>query len=303
MAKLKDKSDPGAVAGPGFPASSESAAGFFPKLTLWPWRWSDIRLASNVTQMKPYKNEPIFGAKELYPLEAQGVAAWRAAGRNYTGWPVTDADQAAIKDIESNKALALAEAAAARSVVAGEQWPIFPGWPLDDQPPTISPPVAEWAADAITAANSAYAAAKADNSTGNPVAQALGFARYHGMLMATFWVDAASLAASTVLQPLNVPGWNATTKAEGWKTAIAALFQNKTALPLKPQTAFTPDWATNKTIAKNISAPLFKPLPDWKGVNMTVKKEEIIKALMPTKMTNISLAAQNPPDKNVGKVG
>ena len=173
LAQLKKTSDPGAIAGPGFPAFSESAAGFFPKFTIWPWRWSDIRLGSNITQMKPWKGELVNGKKELYPLAAQGMDAWRAAGRNYTGWPVTDAQRAAMKDIESNKALGLAEAIAARSLVAGEQWPILPGWPLDDQPPTLSPPLTEWAIDAIMVAKSAYAAVKADNSTGNPLAAAV----------------------------------------------------------------------------------------------------------------------------------
>ena len=301
LAKLKKTSDPGSVAGPGFPASSESAEGFFPKFTIWPWRWSDIRLGSNITQMKPFKNEPIWGEKSLYPIAAQGMDAWRAAGRNYSGWPVTDAQQAAVKDIVSNKALAVAEAIAARSLVAGEQWPILPGWPLDDQPPTLSPPLTDWAIDAIMAAKSAYAAAKADNSTGNPIAAAIGFERYKGMLMVTVLPDMASLVASTVFQPHIWPGFNATTKIEGWKTAISALFQNKTALPLKPPTSITPVWATNATV--NWTKPTMKPLPSFKGMNITVKKEEIIRALMPTWKTNVSMAAQVPVENHPEKIG
>lgn len=43
--------DEGAIAGPGFPAASESAEGDFPKLHMWPYRRSDVRIGANITQV------------------------------------------------------------------------------------------------------------------------------------------------------------------------------------------------------------------------------------------------------------
>lgn len=120
--------------------------------------------------------------------------------------------------------------------------------------------------------------------------------------MVTVLPDLASLTASTIFQPHIWPGFNATTKIEGWKTAVAALFQNKTALPLKPPTSLTPVWTTNATV--NWTKPMIKPaLPAFKGMDLTIKKQELAKALLPEWKTNVSLTSQNRVDYHPEKVG
>lgn len=92
---------------------------------MWPWRWSDVRLTANITQMKPWKLEPVLGEVPLYPIVAQAMKEWRAGNRSALGWTPTQAQYVAVKEIEAIKALQLAEAVHARAVVAGEAWPIL----------------------------------------------------------------------------------------------------------------------------------------------------------------------------------
>jgi len=243
---------------------------------------------SNLTQTVPFKGEAIIGDKALYPITKQGMDAWRASP-NVTGWVPTDAQQAAVKEIDSNKALAIAESVVARGLVAGEAWPIAPGLPVDDNPPmSVALPVCDWAVDAISAAHAAAAAAKAANaSDANPLAAAINEARYGAMLKVSVVEDAASLAASTVLAPRYPPDWNVT-KWDGVRTALAALKQNATALPLKGTTVSLIK-GTNNTVNKTLPA---WTLPDVKaGVNWTQALAQVKAAALPTKWSNGTVAS------------
>ena len=294
LPRLPDTPDEGAIAGPGFPAASESADGNFPKLHIWPFRRSDVRLGANISQLAPWKGEVIHGEVALYPLVAQAMQDWRNANRSYQGWTPTDADRAAIKDIEKSKILALAESIDAHALWAGEVFPLWPGNASDpNEPPVLAPPLTEWAIHAITAANAAVKDAKANPERGNPIAQAISAAKYRGQLKISVVMDAASAAYSAIAGPKSL-GWNATA-LEGLARIKTTLGLNKTVTSLKPVTQFEPAWDL-KTVLNATKYLPDAPTPNrtLPPFNLTAWKEEIKRAATPEKFATLSNAESRP---------
>jgi hypothetical protein len=302
---LPTTADEGAVAGPGFPSASESWTGSFPKLHIWPYRRSDVRLGSNLTQLKPWKGEFIHGEVALYPLVAQAMQDWRAANRSYLGWTPTEDQRAAIKDIEKSKILALAEAVDAHALYAGEAFPLVPGTAANtSEPPFLAPPLTEWAIHAITAANAAIKDAKNNPERGNPIAAAISEAKYRGQLKISVVMDAASAAYSAAFGPK--PLQTNATALQGLADIKRTLTLNKTVTSLKPVTGFQPDWDPKAVLNAT------KYLPDPPLANRTKQpfnasefKQQIINAATPIKLGPKSNAANRPvrPWETRGGVG
>ena len=290
---LPTTADEGAVAGPGFPAASESASGDFPKLHMWPYRRSDVRLGANITQMKPFKGEFIHGERALYPIAAQGMQDWRDANRSYLGWVPTDAQRAAIKGIESHKLLALAEAFDAKAQYAGEAFPVYPGAPTDDTTPYLAPPVTEWAVHAIVAANEAVKAASDNGIKGNPVAQLISEIKYRGQLKISVVADAASVAYSAIVGPKDLQPFNATF-VDGLKEIKKTLSLNRSAVSLKPQTEIRAALDVKALINATKNLPPYTPNITAVPFNLTRFKSEIKNAATPEKLA-VKTNADNRP--------
>lgn len=280
---LPDHADEGAVVGPGFPSASESWTGSFPKLHIWPFRRSDVRLGANITQLKPWKGEVIHGEVALYPLVAQAMQDWRDANETYLGWTPTEAQRAAVKDIEKSKVLALAEAIDAHALWAGEAFPLVPGTPVDpNEPPDLAPPLTDWAIHAITAVNAALKDAKDYPDRGNPIAEAISEAKYLGQLKVSVVMDAASAAYSAVAGPK--PLQTNATALQGLLDIKRTLQLNKSVTSLKPVTGFKPMWDGKAVL--NATKYLPTPPPSNRTLapfNKTEFKQQIINAATPIK--------------------
>lgn len=294
LPRLPDEPDEGAIAGPGFPAASESYEGYFPKLHIWPFRRSDVRLGANISQLQPWKGEIIHGEVALYPLVAQAMQDWRDANRSYVGWTPTDADRAAIKDIEKNKILGLAEAIDAHALWAGEVFPMWPGNASNpNEPPVLAPPLTDWAIHAITAANAAMKDAKDNPERGNPIAKAISEAKYRGQLKISIAMDAASSAYSAIAGPKSLQT-NAS-KWEGLARIKTTLGLNKSVTSLKPVTQFAPDWDWKAVLNATKNLPEGPP-PNrtLKPFNLSAWKQEIKNAATPEKFGPLSNADSRP---------
>ena len=219
---------------------------------------------------------------------------WRDANRTYLGWTPTEAQRAAVKDIEKSKILALAEAIDAHALWAGEAFPLVPGTAVNtSEPPYLAPPLTDWAIHAITAVNAALKDAKDYPDRGNPIAEAISEAKYLGQLKVSVVADAASAAYSAVAGPK--PLQTNATALQGLMDIKRTLQLNKTVTSLKPVTGFQPVWDAKAVL--NATKHLPTPPPSNRTLapfNKTEFKQQIINAATPIKWGPKSNADNRP---------
>lgn len=242
--------------------------------------------------MKPFKGEFIHGERALYPIAAQGMQDWRDANRSYLGWTPTDAQRAAIKDIESNKLLELAEAFDAKAQYAGEAYPVYPGAPTDDTLPYLAPPVTDWAIHAIVAANEAVKAARDNGIKGNPIAQLISEVKYGAQLKAAIVADAGSAAFSSIVGPKDP--WINATFVDGLKEIKRTLSLNRSAVTLKPGTEIRAALDMKAVVNATQHLAPYKPNITVVPFNLTRFKAEIKNAATPEKLA-VKTNAENRP--------